>query len=166
MCIQINLLTICGFNWVFVVSTDLVSFLVSLKRSGTLSLKKDLLLPNECGHFFIFGQKLSFSAFLSLVGCEKDLLSFLFLVSIGYSLVCFRASDRLKKVSSKYVAWSAMAPRAFMSSSISTEAVHESKVSKEYGSDQIQVELPAQWTCTISGVLLHSYGLKYIFPNF
>ncbi|KAK4404761.1 DNA gyrase subunit B, chloroplastic/mitochondrial [Sesamum angolense] len=45
------------------------------------------------------------------------------------------ASDRLKKVYSKNSAWNAFIPRAFMSSSISTEA----KVSKEYGSEQIQV---------------------------
>ncbi|GFP80804.1 DNA gyrase subunit b chloroplastic/mitochondrial [Phtheirospermum japonicum] len=53
---------------------------------------------------------------------------------------CLIASDRLKKVSSKYLPWNAVAPRAFMSSTVlGTEAVSESKASKEYGSEQIQV---------------------------
>ncbi|KAI3444327.1 hypothetical protein Pfo_000992 [Paulownia fortunei] len=54
-------------------------------------------------------------------------------------LLSSRASDRLKKVSSMYLPWNAVGPRAFMASTISTEAVRESKVSKEYGSEQIQV---------------------------
>ncbi|KAL0453216.1 UNVERIFIED_CONTAM: DNA gyrase subunit B, chloroplastic/mitochondrial [Sesamum latifolium] len=58
---------------------------------------------------------------------------------VGSHAQPIRASDRLKKVSSKNSAWNAFALRAFMSSSISTEAVRESKVSKEYGSEQIQV---------------------------
>ncbi|KAL0359624.1 UNVERIFIED_CONTAM: DNA gyrase subunit B, chloroplastic/mitochondrial [Sesamum angustifolium] len=53
----------------------------------------------------------------------------------SFILLSNRASDRLKKVSSKNSAWNAFISRAFMSSSISTEA----KVSKEYGSEQIQV---------------------------
>ncbi|KAK4412845.1 DNA gyrase subunit B, chloroplastic/mitochondrial [Sesamum alatum] len=57
----------------------------------------------------------------------------------SFILLSSRASDRLKKVSSKNSAWNAFVLRAFMSSSISTEAVRESKVSKEYGSEQIQV---------------------------
>ncbi|GER52544.1 DNA gyrase subunit B [Striga asiatica] len=57
------------------------------------------------------------------------------------SLINSRATDgwSLKKVSSKHLRWNAVTPRAFMSSTVSTEAVHESKVSKEYGSEQIQV---------------------------
>ncbi|KAL3632568.1 hypothetical protein CASFOL_025552 [Castilleja foliolosa] len=49
------------------------------------------------------------------------------------------ASDRLKKVTSKHIPWNALAPKAFMSSTVSTTDVSESKASKEYGSEQIQV---------------------------
>ncbi|XP_042050363.1 DNA gyrase subunit B, chloroplastic/mitochondrial-like isoform X2 [Salvia splendens] len=48
-------------------------------------------------------------------------------------------SDTLKKISSNYTPCHALVPRAFMSSSVSIEAVREGKASKEYGSDQIQV---------------------------
>lgn len=50
-----------------------------------------------------------------------------------------REGDKLRGVSSKYWPCNIVSPRAFMSSSISTEAFRESKVSKEYGSEQIQV---------------------------
>ncbi|KAL3637147.1 hypothetical protein CASFOL_019446 [Castilleja foliolosa] len=50
-----------------------------------------------------------------------------------------RASDRLEKVASKLLPWNAGAVRSFMSSTVSTEAVSESKATKEYGSEQIQV---------------------------
>ncbi|GER25778.1 DNA gyrase subunit B, partial [Striga asiatica] len=62
-------------------------------------------------------------------------------ILLNSSLVCSRASDRLslRNVSTKFMQWNAVVPRAFMSSTISSEAVRESKVSKEYGSDQIQV---------------------------
>ncbi|KAL6498541.1 hypothetical protein OROHE_026638 [Orobanche hederae] len=48
-------------------------------------------------------------------------------------------SSRSKKVTSKYLPWNSLAPRAFMSSTINMEAIRESKVLKEYGSEQIQV---------------------------
>lgn len=88
--------------------------------------------------------------------CGQVFLSLLLLLSCTYGFICFRASDRLKNVSSKYLPWNAVAPRAFKSSSISTEAVRESKVSKEYGSEQIQVNSLPWWTCNNWTVLLHS----------
>ncbi|KAL1548764.1 DNA topoisomerase (ATP-hydrolyzing) [Salvia divinorum] len=48
-------------------------------------------------------------------------------------------SGILKKISSNNTPCHAVVPRAFMSSSVSIEDVRESKASKEYGSDQIQV---------------------------
>ncbi|GER41231.1 DNA gyrase subunit B, partial [Striga asiatica] len=62
-------------------------------------------------------------------------------ILLNSSLVCSRASDRLslRNVSTKFMQWNAVVPRAFMSSTVSSEAVRESKVSKEYGSDQILV---------------------------
>ncbi|KAL6555331.1 hypothetical protein OROGR_006589 [Orobanche gracilis] len=57
----------------------------------------------------------------------------------SFILLSSRAIDRSKKISSKYLPWNSLAPRAFMSSTINMEAIPESKVSKEYGSEQIQV---------------------------
>ncbi|KAK4481762.1 hypothetical protein RD792_012673, partial [Penstemon davidsonii] len=77
-----------------------------------------------------------------VICCGEGFRPFILDVTTCFIVEClfyFRASDRLKKVSSKYLPWNAVSPRAFMSSSISTEAFHENKVSKEYGSEQIQV---------------------------
>ncbi|CAL5431219.1 unnamed protein product [Camellia sinensis] len=50
-----------------------------------------------------------------------------------------RMSFRLRRVSSSFLMQNVVSPRAFMSSSIATEAVQESSTSKAYGSEQIQV---------------------------
>ncbi|KAI7990199.1 hypothetical protein LOK49_LG12G02516 [Camellia lanceoleosa] len=50
-----------------------------------------------------------------------------------------RMSFRLRRVSSSFSMQNVVSPRAFMSSSIATEAVQESSTSKAYGSEQIQV---------------------------
>ncbi|GMP97796.1 hypothetical protein CsSME_00045914 [Camellia sinensis var. sinensis] len=52
---------------------------------------------------------------------------------------CSRMSFRLRRVSSSFLMQNVVSPRAFMSSSIATEAVQESSTSKAYGSEQIQV---------------------------
>ncbi|XP_051138643.1 DNA gyrase subunit B, chloroplastic/mitochondrial-like [Andrographis paniculata] len=57
----------------------------------------------------------------------------------SFVLFSSRASDRFRNGLSNYLSWSVAAPRAFMSSSVNTDAVRESKGSKEYGSEQIQV---------------------------
>lgn len=81
-----------------------------------------------------------------------------FIVVVKFCILffcCFRASDRLKKLTSNYVPCLAVVPRSFMSSSISTETVRESKVSKEYGSEQIQVNCLPWWACNNWAVLLY-----------
>ncbi|KDP29252.1 hypothetical protein JCGZ_16641 [Jatropha curcas] len=50
-----------------------------------------------------------------------------------------RVSFPLKSVSSQFLVQNAVSPKAFMSSSTTTESVQESTSSKAYGSDQIQV---------------------------
>lgn len=56
-----------------------------------------------------------------------------------FALDCFRASNRLRRVSNRFLIRNVVCPRAFMSSRTATEALYESKGSKEYGSEQIQV---------------------------
>ncbi|KAL2501930.1 DNA gyrase subunit B [Forsythia ovata] len=56
------------------------------------------------------------------------------------SLILYsRASNRLRRVSNRCLIRNAVCPRAFMSSRTASEALYESKGSKEYGSEQIQV---------------------------
>ncbi|KAK6149043.1 hypothetical protein DH2020_016568 [Rehmannia glutinosa] len=103
-----------------------------------LLLKPNSSVKRMASRFFTYSSS-SVHSFHSHGHCNLNLSSPFALARPSFILLSSRASDRLKKVSSKYLPWNAVAPRAFMSSSISTEAVRESKVSKEYGSEQIQV---------------------------
>ncbi|KAK6149054.1 hypothetical protein DH2020_016579 [Rehmannia glutinosa] len=103
-----------------------------------LLMKPNSSVKRMASRFFTYSSS-SVHSFHSHGHCNLNLSSPFALARPSFILLNSRASDRLKKLSSKYVPWNAVAPRAFMSSSISTEAVRESKVSKEYGSEQIQV---------------------------
>lgn len=52
----------------------------------------------------------------------------------------FRVGFQLRRVSNHFLIRNAASPRAFMSSSIATDAFQESTSSKAYGSEQIQVQ--------------------------
>ncbi|KAL8041283.1 hypothetical protein ABFX02_10G155700 [Erythranthe guttata] len=103
-----------------------------------LLVKPNSSVKRMASRFFIYSSS-SVHSFHTHTQCNLTPSSPFSLARPSFILFSCRASDRLKKVSSKHVPWNAVVPRAFMSSSISTEAVRENKVSKEYGSEQIQV---------------------------
>ncbi|KAH6779613.1 DNA GYRASE B2 [Perilla frutescens var. hirtella] len=88
--------------------------------------------------FFTFSSP-SIHSFHSHARCNLAISSSFSLSTHSFILLPSRASDRLRKLTSNYLPCHAVAPRAFMSSSVSTETVRDGKVSKEYGSEQIQV---------------------------
>ncbi|KAL8493773.1 hypothetical protein ACS0TY_024803 [Phlomoides rotata] len=102
-----------------------------------LLLKSNSSANRMAARFFTYSCS-SIHSFHSHGHCNLAISSSFSLARPSFVLISSRASGRLKKVSSNHTPWNAVAPRAFMSS-ISTEAVRESKVSKEYGSEQIQV---------------------------
>ncbi|XP_057785429.1 LOW QUALITY PROTEIN: DNA gyrase subunit B, chloroplastic/mitochondrial-like [Salvia miltiorrhiza] len=103
-----------------------------------LLLKPNTSLKRMASRFYAFSPS-STHSFHSRARSTLAVSSSFSLSTPSFILLTSRASDRLKKLSSNCLPCHAVIPRAFMSSSSSTEAVRESKASKEYGSEQIQV---------------------------
>ncbi|PIN21500.1 DNA topoisomerase type II [Handroanthus impetiginosus] len=103
-----------------------------------LLLKPNSTVKRMASRFLAFSPSLS-QSFHSHGQYNFTVSSSFSLARPSFLLLSSRGSGRLGKVSSKYFQRNAVVPRAFMSSSMTTEAVRESKASKEYGSEQIQV---------------------------
>ncbi|KAG8367000.1 hypothetical protein BUALT_Bualt16G0026900 [Buddleja alternifolia] len=103
-----------------------------------LLLKPNTSAKRMASRFFTYSSS-SIHSFRSHGQFNVTLFSTISPARPNFILHSSRASDRLKKVSGNYLQWNAVCPKAFMSSSITTETFRENKVSKEYGSEQIQV---------------------------
>ncbi|KAK9289506.1 hypothetical protein L1049_007661 [Liquidambar formosana] len=92
-----------------------------------------LLKPPKLLHIRLMASRFfTYSSFHSHHACSLSL-------SRPTLLFNSRTSFRLRRVSSRVLMRNVVSPRAFMSSSVATEAVQGSTSSQAYGSDQIQV---------------------------